>query len=89
MTVFVELQFDAVNDDGDERAMTIIGRFRDLEQIEEWRDGHNFDSSIEDINLSLPVGWTVGGPVEIGELLPEMTDRDSYHVDLTVEDGEI
>ncbi len=84
MVVFAEIQFDAMSDDGDERMLTVIGRFIDLEQIEEWRTTYHFEPYIDDINLSLPMGWTVSGPIEIGDILPEMNEDERYHVDFTV-----
>ena len=83
MAIFAEIQFDAVSDEGEEKMMTVIGRFQDLEQIEEWRIAYNFDPYIEDINLSLPVGWTISGSIEIGDILPDMMEGERYHVDFT------
>lgn len=82
--VFAEIQFDAINDEGEEKILTVIGKFMDEEQIEEWRVTNNFDSYIDDINLSLPVGWTVNGSIEIGDILEDMDQDEAYHVDFTI-----
>lgn len=81
MVVYADLIFDAQNAEGDVKTFRIVTKFHNREQMEAISERYLFDDIWQDIEMILPLGYTIDSEIEFGEIYTIPVS--SYQLDLS------